>query len=139
MRKNLYIITHLLALLASLAVVPLAADESNLVKGAKSTASSALPTNKPEFVSDGQVTDESRWLAAKNDKAPRIEFTFPSPSTSVSSRCFPAGKTNPASKTSTSPSRSVENKLPPRKAKFAETSTTSAAPKPASANALPRL
>lgn len=57
----------------------LAADDSNLAKGAKVTTSSAMPPTKGELAVDGLVADESRWLAAKDDQAPWVELTFPKP------------------------------------------------------------
>ncbi len=68
-----------LALLMGSGLPGLAAGDVNLTEGARVTSSSAMPTNKAEFVVDGVVSDESRWLAASGDAAPWVELTFSKP------------------------------------------------------------
>jgi hypothetical protein len=68
-----------LALLMGSGLPALSAGDVNLTEGARVTSSSAMPTNKAEFVVDGVVSDESRWLAASGDAAPWVELTFSKP------------------------------------------------------------
>jgi hypothetical protein len=51
----------------------------NLADGASIKASSTAANSKAAAVADGVVSDESRWLAAKDDAAPWVELTFSKP------------------------------------------------------------
>lgn len=58
--------------------LPLTAEEANLARKAKVTASSERPGNPAKAVADGAVDDESRWLAAE-DASTWVELSFPKP------------------------------------------------------------
>jgi hypothetical protein len=69
----------MLAALLGCSSFAFAESDRNLAAGAKIAASSVMPGSKAESVADGLVADESRWLAASEDKSPWIELTFPKP------------------------------------------------------------
>lgn len=69
----------MLAALLGCSPFAFAESDRNLAPAAKITASSIMPGSKAEFVADGLVADESRWIAASEDKSPWIEMTFPEP------------------------------------------------------------
>lgn len=55
--------------------------EVNLSEMAKVSASSQRGDYVPGHVTDGVVSDVSRWLAAEDDPAPWVELVFPEPTT----------------------------------------------------------
>ncbi|WP_162029853.1 MULTISPECIES: discoidin domain-containing protein [unclassified Lentimonas] len=74
-------ISHLMLAFTLLGTSSALATDVNLAKGATAIASSHQADYRADNSLDQVVSDDSRWLAAKGDKTPWIEITFPAPVT----------------------------------------------------------